>query len=82
MRVTSWINRFLANVGKYQNDRACGKLTPRELRQAEEQIIKAAQRECFPHEIQALKDNKPLPNKSTLLKITPKLCGGLLRSNT
>ena len=32
--------------------------------------------------MQALKDNKPLPNKSTLPKITPKLYWGLLKSNT
>lgn len=83
VRATGWINRFLANVRKHQNDRVRGELTPRELRQAEEQIIKTAQQVCFPDEIQALKDNKPLPNKSTLLKITPKLYGGrLLRSNT
>ena len=82
VRVTGWINRFLANVRKHQNDRVCGELTPRELRQEEEQIIKTAQQECFPDEIQALKDNKPLSSKSTLLKITPKLSGGLLRSNT
>ena len=78
VRVTGWINRFSANVRKHQNDRVHGKLTLRELRQAEEQIIKTAHQECFPDEIQALKNNKPLPNKSTLLKITPKLYGRLL----
>ena len=82
MRVTGRINRLLANVRKHQNDRIRGELTPRELRQEEGQNIKTAQQECFPDEIQALEDNKPLPNKSTLLKIRPKLCGGLLRSNT
>ena len=43
VRVTGWINRLLANVRKHQNDRVRGELTPRELRQAEEQIIKTAQ---------------------------------------
>ena len=81
VRVTCWINRFLANVIKHQNERVRGELTPRELRQAEEQIIKTARQECFPDKLQALKNNKPLPNNSTLLKITPKLSGGLLRSN-
>ena len=57
-------------------------MNPRELKQAEEQIIKTAQQECFPDEIRALEDDKPLPSKSTLLKITPELYGGLLRSNT
>ena len=82
VRVNGWINRFLANVRKPQNDREIGELNPSELKQAEEQIIKTAQRDCFQDEIRALEDNKPLPRKSTLLKITPKLYGGLLRSNT
>ena len=68
-------------VRAHQNDRVRDELTPRELGQAEEQIIKTAQQECSPEEIQALKDNKPLPNKSTLL-MTSKLYRGLLRSNT
>ena len=72
------INRLLANVRKHQNDRVRGELTPRELRKEAGQNIKTTQQECFPDEIQALEDNKP--NKSTLLKIAPKLFGGLLRS--
>ena len=75
--MTGWINPFLANVRKHQSDRVRGELTLRELRQAKEQIIKTA----FLTKIQALKDKKPLPNNSTLLKITTKLYGGLLRSN-
>ena len=80
VRVTGWINRFLANVKKPQSDRESGELNPRELKQAEEQIIKTAQQECFPDEIRALEDNKPLHCKGTLLTITPKLYGGFLRS--
>ena len=82
VRVTGWINRFLANITRPQSDRESGELNPRELKQAEEQIIKTAQQECFPDEIRALEDDKPLPSKSTLLKITLELYGGLLRSNT
>ena len=59
VRVTGWINRFLANVKKPQSDRESGELNPRELKQAEEEIIKTAQQECFPDEIRAIKDNKP-----------------------
>ena len=61
LRVTGWINRFLANVRKHQNDREGGELTSKEIRQAQEQIMK---------KIQALKDNQPLPTKSTLRKRT------------
>ena len=82
VRVNGWINRFLANVRKPQNDRESGELNPSELKQAEEQIIKTAQQDCFHDEVRALEDNKPLPSKSRLLKVTPKLYGGLLRSNT
>ncbi|XP_015778734.1 PREDICTED: uncharacterized protein LOC107356639 [Acropora digitifera] len=82
VRMSGWINRFLANITRSQSDRESGELNPRELRQAEEQIIKTAQQECFLDEIRALEDDKPLPSKSTLLKITPKLYGGLLRSNS
>ena len=60
VQVTGWINRFLANVKKPQSDRESGELNPRELKQAEEQIIKTAQQECFPDEIRAVEDNKPL----------------------
>ena len=67
VRVTGWINRFLANITKLQSDRESGELNPRELKQAEEQIIKTAQQECFPDEIRTLEDDKPLPSKSTLL---------------
>ena len=82
VRVTGWINRFLANITRPHSDRESGELNPRELKQADEQIIKTAQQECFPDEIRALEDDKPPSSKSTLLKITPKLYGGLLRSNT
>ena len=82
VRVTGWINRFLANITRPHSDRESGEFNPRKLKQAEEQIIKTAQQECFPDEIRALEDDKPLSSKSTFLKITPKLYGGLLRSNT
>ena len=51
VQVTGWINRFLANITRPQSDRESGELNPRELKQAEEQIIKTAQQECFPDEI-------------------------------
>ena len=63
VQVIGWVNRFLTNVRKHQNDRVRGELTPRELRQAEEQIIKMAQQECFPDEIQALKTTSLFPTR-------------------
>lgn len=80
--LTGWINRFLANITNPQRDRESGELNPRKLKQTEEQIIKTAQQKVIPDEVKAHEDDKPLPSKSTLLKITPKLYGGLLQSNT
>ena len=77
LRVIGWINRFLANIRKHQNDGEGGELTSKELRQAEEQITKTARQECFPEKLQALKYSKPLLSKGkALLKLTPKLYGG------
>ena len=38
VRVTGWINRFLANITRSQSDRESMELNPRELKQAEDGI--------------------------------------------
>ena len=65
VRVTSWINRFIANVRK--TSKVSGELPPQELKLAEEQIIKTVQ--CFPEEIRVFEDKKRLLSKAELLKI-------------
>jgi hypothetical protein len=47
-----------------------------------EKIILKAQYESYPDEIEALKQNRNLPKKSSILTLTPILMDGLLRSNT
>lgn len=63
VRVTGWINLFLANVRKHQNDRVRGELTPRELSQVEEQIITTAQQECFLTKYRHLKTTSLFPTR-------------------
>ena len=65
VRVTSWINRFIANVRK--TSKVSGELPPQQLKLAEEQIIKTVQ--CFPEEIRVFEDKKRLLSKAELLKI-------------
>ena len=57
-------------------------LTPVELKQVEQQIIREAQMEACPEEIEALKAGKVLPKRSSILNLTPMWKDGLLRSNT
>ena len=59
-----------------------GELTADELCRTEEKIILEAQYKRYPGEIEALKQNKSFPKKSSILMFTPILMDGLLRSST
>ena len=58
-----------------------GKLTPLELQNAEEAIIRKVQTVTYPAEMDALKRNKQIP-RSTLAPLNPVLVSGILRSKT
>jgi hypothetical protein len=58
-------------------------LSVEELRDGEEEIILQAQKEAFREEYEALAKGKPISNKSTLLKLNPKLDKqGIIRSDS
>ena len=82
VRVRSWVQRFVSNCRKPENQRVLGELTPAELLIAEREIIREAQGEAFSEEIGALRKNQTLPRKSPLLPSTPILINRILRSNT
>jgi hypothetical protein len=82
VRVSCWVHRFVHNCRRKKKERTRGELTADELRRTEEKIIQEAQSECYPGEIEALKQNKTLPKKSTILTFTPILMDGLLRAHT
>ena len=82
VRVRGWVQRFITNSRKPENQRERGELTPTELRNAEEEIIKETQRMAYVEEISVLKANKPLLRRISLLPFTPILIDGVLRSNT
>ena len=72
VRVRGWVHRFIDNCRRAREERTRGELTADELRRTEEKII----------EIEASKQNKSFPKKSSILTFTPILIDGLLRSNT
>ncbi len=82
VRVRGWVQRFTKNCRKSKEDRISGQLTPEELKQVEEEIIKEAQIEAYRQEFDALTNRKPLPKQSSILNLTPILKNGLMRSNT
>ncbi len=55
-------------------------LMPEEIHDAIEDVIRQAQFEVFPEEYRALESKKPIPTKSLLIKLSPKLDGqGIIR---
>ena len=79
-RVVAWILRFVANCRSHRQGRWKGSLSPEELQNAEIRIIRDAQLEEFSEEYRALQENKPIPKKSSLIKLTPKIDeDGLIR---
>ncbi|CAB3981676.1 Hypothetical predicted protein, partial [Paramuricea clavata] len=77
VRVRSWVHRFINNCRRSREERTHGELTADEVRSTEEKIIKKAQYESYPDEIEALKQNRNLPKKSSILTFTPILMDGL-----
>ena len=72
-RVVAWVLRFVANCRSHRQERRKGSLSPEELQNAEIRIIRDAQQEEFSEEYRALHENKPIPKKSCLIKLTPKI---------
>ena len=62
VRVRSWVQRFVSNCRKPENQKVFGELMPAELLSAEREIIREAQNEAFSGEIEALRKNQTLPS--------------------
>ena len=83
VRVRAWINRFKGNLRTKDADRCKGELQPLEIEEAEQAIIREAQRESFPIDHKCLTKGDQLPKSSKLLPLNPQLDeDGLIRSNT
>ena len=81
-RVLAWINRFVGNCSKGQENRTSGELTGDELKQAEKQLILYTQVTEFYKEYTALSRRKTLSSDSKLLGLNPRLDDdGIMRSD-
>ena len=67
------VTRVLCNMQKKENRTGGRALHPEEIRDAEEAIVRRAQQDTFPEEFKALKSKKPIPPKSPLLKLSPRV---------
>ena len=76
VRVKAWVHRFTANCRKPDNKRL-QELTPLELEDAEEAIIREVQTEKYAAEMDALRRNKQIPRQSTLAQLNPVLVNGI-----
>ena len=73
-RVTAWIFRFVNNCRANKNGcslQSSSSLTTQELHTAETYWISIAQEDCFPEEIETIKESKILCSSSPLLSLHP-----------
>ncbi|XP_031553331.1 uncharacterized protein LOC116290441 [Actinia tenebrosa] len=81
-RIQAWIYRFLNNCLLPSSKRTRDELTVEEIQDAENRIIKAAQKRAFEAKYSALSSGKPLPITSKLLTLKPRLDDdGVMRSD-
>lgn len=82
VRVHARVRRALQSMSKKGEKQTSKVLLPREIREAEEEVVRACQREVFHNEYKALVSGKPVPQKSPLIKLNPILGeDGCIRSN-
>ena len=69
----------MSKRGEKQTSKA---LSPQEIREAEDELVRSCQREAFSNEYKVLKSGKPIPSKSPLIQLSPVLDEeGCIRSN-
>ena len=71
LRVHARVRRVLLNMRRRDNRNARMELLPEEIKDAEEEIVRLAQREGFCEEYTALRSGKPISKKSQLIKLNP-----------
>ena len=73
VRIHARVRRVVYNMRSKDNRRVGRELLPEEIEEAEEEIVRLAQRQAFRDEYLALSSRKPIPSKSQLTKLCPKL---------
>lgn len=79
-RVSAFILRFIYNAKQLQKShRKFGPLQPAELNAAQIKWIQLTQMHHFGREIKMLKQHTPIPNSSSIIRLTPFLHSGIIR---
>ena len=72
-RKSARVRRMVYNMRSKDNRKTGRELLPEEIKEVEEEIVRLAQREAFRDEYLALSAGEPIPSKSQLTKLCPKL---------
>ncbi|XP_058972399.2 uncharacterized protein [Pocillopora verrucosa] len=82
VRVHARVRRVLHNMRNRNNRNASMELLPEGIKDAEDEIVRLAQREAFCDEYDALSSGKPIPKKSQLITLNPCIDDdGVIRSD-
>ena len=82
VRVHARVRRVLHNMRDRDNRNASMELQPEEIKGAEEEIVRFAQRQAFRDGYAALSSGKPIPKKSQLITLNPCIDDdGVIRSD-
>ena len=82
VRVHARVRRVLHNMRNRDNRNASMELLPEGIKDAEDEIVRLAQREAFCDEYDALSSGKPIPKKSQLITLNPCIDDdGVIRSD-
>ena len=77
-RIVAYCFRFIRNARQPCHSQASGALKVSEMIAAKRTLLKRAQAESFSKEIAALEKGSPIPSRSRILKLNPRLEDGLL----
>lgn len=74
IRIYARVNRVLTNMrDKQKRQQSRIELMPDEIRDAEDVVIRQAEKEAFSAEYEALSKGRPIPKKSQIAKLSPRI---------
>ena len=78
-RFKAWFCRKFQTFGKSNEEIQMGKITVKELQEAEKSVLVYIQHETFREEIKLLNSQKPVKESSPFYRLDPVIFNGLLR---
>ena len=78
LKFKAWFCRKFQTSGKSNEEIQTGRITVKELQEAETSVLVCIQHETFPEEIKLLNSQKPVKKSSPLYRLDPVIISGLL----